>query len=196
MTTAHNLTDDGLPQGLTVNEFLVWSKDQPGRYELHNGNVVAMSPERLGHVEIKSNVHQALRNAIKSAGLPYFAVADGIAVHVSETKWYQPDALVYCGERADRSVTKIDNPMIVVEVASPSTAGIDTQDKLLGYLALPSPPLSDYRARWAAAASPSSPIGRHLSDPHRRRWQLAPRSARHRNRRYRTLQLKRRKWPL
>ncbi len=138
MTTAHNLTDDGLPQGLTVNKFLVWSKDQPGRYELHNGNVVAMSPERLGHVEIKSNVHQALRNGIKSAGLPSFAVADGIAVHVSETKWYQPDALVYCGERADRSVTKIDNPMIVVEVASPSTAGIDTQDKLLGYLALPS----------------------------------------------------------
>jgi Uma2 family endonuclease len=138
MATAHNLTDDGLPKGLTVNEFLVWHKDRPGRYELHNGNVVAMSPERLGHVEIKSNVHQALRNAIKIAGLPCFAVADGIAVHVSETKWYQPDALVYCGERADRSVTKIDNPMIVVEVASPSTASIDTQDKLLGYLALPS----------------------------------------------------------
>jgi Uma2 family endonuclease len=138
MTTAHNQTEDGLPQGLTVSEFLVWSKNQPGRYELHNGTVVAMSPERLGHVEIKSNVHQALRNATKLAGLPCFAVADGIAVHVSETKWYEPDALVYCGERADRNVTKIDNPIIVVEVASPSTANIDTQDKLIGYLALPS----------------------------------------------------------
>lgn len=138
MTTAHNFTDGGLPRGLTVNEFLAWHNKQAGRYELHNGDVVAMAPERLGHVEVKSNVHQALRNAIKRAGLPCFAVADGIAVHVSETKWYQPDALVYCGERADRGVTKIENPMIVVEVASPSTAGIDTQDKLLGYLALPS----------------------------------------------------------
>jgi Uma2 family endonuclease len=32
----------------TADEFLAWAIEQPtGRYELHNGRVVAMAPDRL-----------------------------------------------------------------------------------------------------------------------------------------------------
>ncbi len=138
MATAPKRPDDELPRGIDVEAFLAWAEQRRGRYELHGGAVIAMAPERLGHVEIKSNVHLALRNAIRSRSLECHAVSDGIAVQVSEAKWYQSDALVYCGPRGDRSARKIDNPVIVVEVASPSTADLDNQDKLVGYMSLPS----------------------------------------------------------
>lgn len=138
MATAPKRPDDELPRGMDVEAFLAWAEQRRGRYELHDGYVIALAPERLGHVEVKSNVFVALRNAIKLAGLDCRAVADGIAVHVSETKWYQPDALVYCGGRAERGTRQIGNPMIVVEVTSPSTADLDGQIKLVGYMTLPS----------------------------------------------------------
>jgi Uma2 family endonuclease len=138
MATAPKRPDDELPRGMNVAAFLAWVQNRRGRYELHDGTVVAMAPERLGHIDVKSNAHIALRGAIKSAGVDCHAVADGIAIYVSESKWYQPDALVYCGCRADPGTTRIDNPVIVVEVISPSTADIDNQDKLVGYVSLTS----------------------------------------------------------
>lgn len=138
MATAPKRPDDELPRGIDVEAFLAWAKDRPGRYELHDGTVIAMAPERLEHVDVKTNTQVALREGIKKAGLECRAVGDGIAVHVNDRKWYQPDALVYCGARAPRDATRIDNPLIVVEVSSPSTSNIDEQNKLVGYFSVPS----------------------------------------------------------
>ena len=63
---------------------------------------------------------------------------DGVAVHVSDRKWYQPDALVYYGPLASDQAIKIDDPIIIVEVLSPSTGHIDERAKLIGYFSLPS----------------------------------------------------------
>jgi hypothetical protein len=38
---------------LTVDEYLAWAEDQPGRYELLNGTVHAMAPERAIHAKIQ-----------------------------------------------------------------------------------------------------------------------------------------------
>ena len=138
MTTARNLTDDGLPRGLTVDEFLVWYKEQPGRYELHDGDVYAMSPARVRHGSMKLAVQRALLDAVERAGVPCHVMPDGIAVHVSDRKWYEPDALVYCGPEAPGDDISIANPVIVVEVASPSTVRLDETAKLSGYFDVPS----------------------------------------------------------
>jgi Uma2 family endonuclease len=34
---------------MTVDEYLAWAADHPGRYELCYGAVTAMSPEGAGH---------------------------------------------------------------------------------------------------------------------------------------------------
>ncbi len=138
MATARKLTDDGLPSGINVDEFLIWYKEQPGRYELHDGTVYAMSPERVGHASTKFAVQRALFDAVKRADLPCHVLPDGIAVHVSDRKWYEPDALVYCGPEVANDDIKIANPMIIVEVASPSTMRLDKSDKLIGYFAVES----------------------------------------------------------
>lgn len=130
-------TED-LPTDLDVAAFLDWIKHNPGRYELHNGEVVAMSPARVRHGSAKFAMQRALFAGVQESGLPCNVLPDGIAVHVSDRKWYEPDALVYCGPEAPGDDIKIDNPVIIVEVASPSTGGIDATDKLVGYFAVES----------------------------------------------------------
>ncbi len=138
MATAPKRPDDELPRGLNVEAFLAWAQTRRGRYELHDGAVVAMAPERIGHINVKFAVHRVLYAAVRSAGVQCHVVADGVAVHVSDSKWYQPDALVYCGPPAPDEDFKIENPVIIVEVLSPSTAHIDEGAKLIGYFSLPS----------------------------------------------------------
>jgi Uma2 family endonuclease len=51
---------------------------------------------------------------------------------------FEPDALVYRGEPLDPDAIAVPAPMIVVEVLSPRTKGIDTGIKRDGYFRLPS----------------------------------------------------------
>jgi len=123
---------------ITVDEFLFWAKDEPGRYELFRGEVHAMSPEGVGHAERKGAVYTALVTAIRARGLPYRALPDGATVRIDDTTAYEPDALVYCGEKLPPEALEVPNPIIVVEVLSPSTRRVDVALKLIGYFRLPS----------------------------------------------------------
>lgn len=138
MGTAAKRFDSGLPTGLDVDAFLEWYKSRPGRYELHEGAVYAMAPERVWHASTKLAVHLALVAAVKKAGCDCHVLPDGVAVHVSDVKWYEPDALVYCGPEAGPADLNIVDPMIIVEVASPSTERLDETVKLAGYFSVPS----------------------------------------------------------
>ena len=123
---------------MTVDEFLAWAEGREGRHELHHGQVVAMSPERVAHTEMKGRVYRLLDASIRGLGLPCHAMPDGAAVRISDLSCYEPDALVYCGPQAPGSALEIPNPVIVVEVLSPSTARFDTVRKLAGYFDVPS----------------------------------------------------------
>jgi Uma2 family endonuclease len=123
---------------LTVDEFLSWAVEQPGRYELFRGEVVGISPETVGHAEIKGNVYLALTAAVRRSGLPCYVLPDGMTVRIDESTAFEPDALVYCGEKALATTLEIPNPVLVVEVLSSSTRRIDLTHKLAGYFRLPS----------------------------------------------------------
>lgn len=122
----------------TADEFFAWAEDRPGRFELVAGRVVAMAPERLAHGRAKLDAAIALRTALAAARLDCEAVADSIAVRIDERTVYIPDALVRCGPRAPGDAIEIADPVIVVEVISPSSRGTDTGGKLAGYLRLSS----------------------------------------------------------
>ena len=123
----------------TAAEFLAWAETQPkGRYELMAGEIVAMAPEKADHARAKYTACAALSAAIKRAGVPCEAFIDGLAVRIDETTVYEPDALVNCGPRVSGTSVVATNPVIVVEVLSPSTASIDHGDKLIDYFSVPS----------------------------------------------------------
>jgi Uma2 family endonuclease len=123
---------------MTVDEFLVWAEGQEGRWELYNGVPYAMAPERARHREVKFAVQTALVQGIRHAGLPCHMEPDGATVRVSEHVAHEPDALVYCGPKLPYNSIEVPNPIILVEVASPSTRKIDGTIKLRGYFSLPS----------------------------------------------------------
>ena len=123
---------------MTVDEFLVWAEGREGRWELLNGVPYRMAPERTGHFEVKYAVQTALLRAIRKAGLPCHMLGDGLGVRISQHVLYEPDALVYCGAKLPRSLIEVPNPVILVEVVSPSTRKFDDTVKLTGYFSLPS----------------------------------------------------------
>jgi Uma2 family endonuclease len=129
-----------LRRSFTVDEYLTWSQSQNDlpRAELINGQIVAKAPERVEHVEIKDAVTLALKAAIARAAVPCHAVGDGMTVRIDNHTAYGPDGLVYCGERLKRGSLTVPNPVIVVEVLSPTTSHTDTSAKLIGYFKLPS----------------------------------------------------------
>lgn len=128
-----------LPQTqMSVDEYLAWSEDNPGRYELVQGEVFAMAAERARHANTRVAVFDALRSALRAASVPCRAMPDGMTVRITAHTAYEPDALIYCGPRIDPDAVEVKNPIIVVEVLSPSTRRTDASEKLAGYFQVPS----------------------------------------------------------
>jgi Uma2 family endonuclease len=124
---------------MTADEFLAWAEGRDGRWELHNGVPCRMPSEQLDHVDVKYAVYFALVLAVRRAGLPACrVVGDGAGVRISRDVVYGPDALVYCGPRLPGNVLEVPNPVILAEVASPSTRKFDDTVKRDDYFSLAS----------------------------------------------------------
>ncbi len=124
---------------MTADAFIEWAMRQPsGRFELLRGEVVAMSPERVGHSRVKTAVLMALHSAIAGAGAGCEAFGDGMAVRIDGTTVYEPDASVRSGPRLPNEDVQFADPMIVVEVISPSSKSLDAGGKLADYFRLAS----------------------------------------------------------
>jgi Uma2 family endonuclease len=123
---------------MTADEFIAWAVEREFRGELVSGEVVAMTPERVGHARVKSRVLRALDDAARRAGLPCEAFPDGMAVQVADDMVYEPGALLRCGDPLPGDAVKVADPVLVVEVVSPSSRRTDTGAKLAGYFRLAS----------------------------------------------------------
>ena len=123
---------------LKADEFIDWAMTQPNRYELIAGEPAAMAPERVAHAEAKFMIARRLAEAVEAAELPCQVFTDGMAVQIDEFTVYEPDALVRCGERLPGDAVKVLDPLIVVEVVSPSSRGRDAGAKFADYFRLAS----------------------------------------------------------
>src|SRR5882724_10614623 len=123
---------------MTVDEYLAWAEGRPGRFELFAGTVYAMTPERAGHATVKYAAQTALLAGIRRSGLPCHMLPDGMTVRIDQDTAHEPDALVYCGQELPASAIEVPNPVIVIEVLSPSTRHIDASAKLAGYFRISS----------------------------------------------------------
>ena len=128
-----------LPKRLTVDEFLAWAVRQTeGKYELVDGVVIMQQAQRWGHSKVKAAVYLALREAVRVAGVACYVAFDGPTVRISKHKAFVPDALVAPLPEPAFDSLEVADPIIVVEVLSPSTVRMDTTTKLDGYFRVPS----------------------------------------------------------
>ncbi len=125
-------------QRMTVPEFLEWANQQlDSNYELVDGEVVAMAPDRTRHNLVKLEVAVALREAVKAAELPCRVFTDGVAVVINDNTTRIPDASVQCGVKLNLKSMTV-TPLIVVEVISSSSEQQDMGAKLIEYFSVPS----------------------------------------------------------
>lgn len=123
---------------MSASAFLEWAESQEsGRYELIGGQIVAMAPERVEHAHVKFQIAKALDTAIATANLPCRAFVDGPGVKIDDATVFEPDALVNCGQPIQRGSLIAPNPVIVVEVISPSSTRRDSAVKFANYFRHP-----------------------------------------------------------
>src|ERR1043165_7027897 len=129
-----------LRRALTVDDYLAWAAAHPEarRTELINGQIVFMSPEQVQHTRIKGAVFLALRRAVAESELEAEAFTDGVTIPIDTHTAYEPDASVRLGPPLPGRDMTVPDPVIVVEVISPTSAHSDTSAKLIGYFKLPS----------------------------------------------------------
>ena len=131
---------------MTREEYRAWAKRQPScRFERIAGVVVAMAPERAAHNLRKGSARDALRRAVQEANLPCQVFTDGMTIEAGESD-YEPDAVLRCGERLSGDAIAVPDPLVIVEVLSPTTSGIDRGVKLRDYFTVPS--LQHYLIVW------------------------------------------------
>ena len=107
----------------TADAFLEWALEQPvKRVELVNGRVAQYLPLSFGHLRAGEDVACALRDAIAAAGAGCEVFARGAGVRVDDLNTYEPDAVVCCGPSIPGDAVALVDPIIVVEIASHSTA--------------------------------------------------------------------------
>ena len=130
----------GAAELMDVDGFLAFSEMAPGdtRHELLDGRIVTTASERAGHARVKNAVLRAFEREIAAKGLPCEAFPDGMAVRVDAGNVFEPDVTLRCGAPLGDETILIDDPLVVVEVASPSTQSIDVLVKLTRYFRNPS----------------------------------------------------------
>lgn len=123
---------DELPR--TLEAFDRWHALQPERWEFINGHPVMMAPGSNNHSTIKGNVFRHLAN--KLVGRPCRAFVDGPEIK-SKRLSAIPDVIVTCSP-VEGNVGFVREPVVVVEVLSPSTERDDAGRKWQGYCLIPS----------------------------------------------------------
>nr|WP_255699737.1 Uma2 family endonuclease [Jiella avicenniae] len=115
---------------------MVWQEGRPGRYEFVGGQPVKMMTGATArHDTIVLNVLAELRQRLK--GNPCKAFTADYCVRTRHDQIRRPDAGVDCGRR-DPNDLVASQPVLVVEVFSPSTRDFDRAAKLVEYKAVPS----------------------------------------------------------
>jgi Uma2 family endonuclease len=122
---------------MTRQEFRDWAEGQPRRYERVYGEVVQMPAERAIHAFLKTRIWELFRDALREGGLPGRAIPDGMTAEVGPDTDYEPDAMISGGAAIDDDDFAVSDPVVVVDVLSPSTKRVDLVGKLADYFRVP-----------------------------------------------------------
>jgi Uma2 family endonuclease len=141
------LAEPAAPLRMTVDEFLRWDGGDDTRYELIHGHVTAMAPAADRHGSIAGNAHVEIDRALE-ARAPCRSVLEG-GVWIDDDNYYVADVVATCAPPSDSIAVR--DPMLIVEVISPSNEKDELATKVQAYIKLASVQeiwLLDSRKRW------------------------------------------------
>ena len=126
-------------QTLSEAEYLAFEETSPFRHEYVGGEAYAMSGGTLRHNRISLNAASLL--LARLAGKPCQVFMSDVKLRVArDSAYYYPDVMVTCSQQATAANESqvVSDPVLVVEVLSPTTEATDRREKLHAYRHLPS----------------------------------------------------------
>jgi Uma2 family endonuclease len=123
---------------VTVEDYLALEAAADAKHEYLGGVVHAMAGATFQHSVIASNVLGLLVAQLR--GKSCRALSSDFKIRIklgTQSRFYYPDASVVCTPVSPGDVFH-DDPVVVVEVLSPSTRRIDLGEKKDAYLSIPS----------------------------------------------------------
>ncbi len=119
---------------MSLDEFFNWNPPGDARWELYGGVPVARTPVGSQHSRVAANVIAGLGSVLHGGPCEVFSVA-GIRSPSRANSWYEADIAVacHCDGQPDLS-----DPVVIIEVLSPSTEDNDRKVKLHDYRRIPS----------------------------------------------------------
>jgi Uma2 family endonuclease len=119
----------------TLEEFLAFDDGTDTSYQLFEGRLVAMNPPLRGHGGLVVRLAASISGQLRP---PCEAYAEAGIIPVNRRhSWYKADLIVTCtpGSYEDPFIAE---PVLVVEVLSPTTSATDFNRKLPDYQQIPS----------------------------------------------------------
>jgi Uma2 family endonuclease len=137
MGAAEKLVED--KKRYTLLEYLNLEPTLEGKFEFHNGEIVAMAGGTLNRSMIGGNLVSVLKQMLRGSGCLTFN--SDLKVFIEKyNHGVFPDTMVICDEPEmfENRNDIVLNPSLVIEVLSKSTESYDRGEKFLRYRSLPS----------------------------------------------------------
>ncbi|HLM61477.1 MAG TPA: Uma2 family endonuclease [Pyrinomonadaceae bacterium] len=129
-------------------DYLALERESLEKHEYFDGEIFAMAGTSEEHAAISSNINASLNFQLKKR--PCKSYQSDLRVHIPATGLYTyPDVMVVCGKPElleDAYLDALLNPVLIVEVLSPSTADYDKGTKFDHYRTIES--LREYVLVW------------------------------------------------
>ena len=126
------------PQYHSVEEYLAFEDQAQTKSEYIDGWIRAMTGAALRHNMISVNTLIACGNQLKRKTCrPYNSDTKVRIDRAGMKRFYYPDVQVVCKSNDQLSVFQ-DQPVLIIEVLSPSTRRYDLDEKMAAYLTIPS----------------------------------------------------------
>ncbi len=125
-------------QKFSIQEYLEMEESAVEKHEYYRGEIFAMSGPKVPHNEISGNLYYALRKRLEGEKCkPYHSDQ---RVHIeANTLFTYPDISIVCGEviTLNDDNWNVLNPVVIIEVLSPSTKNYDRGEKFKLYRDIP-----------------------------------------------------------
>jgi Uma2 family endonuclease len=122
----------------SLDEYRAIEEKAEGRSEYRNGEIVPMPGGSLTHSRISGNIFTFLKFLLRDT--QFELINSDLRLWIPEhQRGVYPDVMVFEGEPQlnDGRLDEVLNPILIVEVLSPSTADYDRQSKFRMYRSIP-----------------------------------------------------------
>ena len=122
------------PVRLTVEEYLAWEEKNFEKHEYIDGEVRCMAGATRRHNQIAMNTGSILWQLLADSNC--IVLNSDMRAKVGDTRYFYPDLTVVCDEAKFERENEMEllNPILVIEVTSPSSIDIDRVEKRDAYL--------------------------------------------------------------